>query len=333
MWLENEAMIIGLVGQALSAIAPGCLVKTYTIRGFPGRGLGLARQFLGADEVPDVSGCRPTFSKVLLPVMRGAARRTSGWLESVRDGIFPVLMLRETLDRFPDLRALAVSEWGFFSATVGNEPVGGASLLVPGAKKRLSEGERRHLQAAVPRLAQPLRLAALVGAAPAGLSALDHLLSSRANALFVLSPSGHLFAASPAGERLLARLPGLVGLLGEAVRTGASNLATPHLGLEIHVSPCSARGSAPAFLALVGSRAVPGRGRLTQRQIELLALLGEGLTNRQIGRRMGLAPSTVKTMLERLYRHAAVSGRVALLRWAQSTAELGTHGRGNVLLA
>jgi hypothetical protein len=36
---------------------------------------------------------------------------------------------------------------------------------------------------------------------------------------------------------------------------------------------------------------------------------------------MGPAAGAVKTMLERLYRRAGVSGRVALLRWADPTGE------------
>jgi DNA-binding CsgD family transcriptional regulator len=55
--------------------------------------------------------------------------------------------------------------------------------------------------------------------------------------------------------------------------------------------------------------------RLSPRQRELCLLLGQGMTNAQIGRRMKISPATVKTMLERLFREVGAGGRVALLRW------------------
>ena len=69
--------------------------------------------------------------------------------------------------------------------------------------------------------------------------------------------------------------------------------------------------------AVLAPRLDPGRERLTRRQSEVLELLELGLTNAQIGSRLSVSPSTVKTMLERLYRRAGVSGRVALLLWSR----------------
>ncbi|BCM72182.1 MULTISPECIES: response regulator [Streptomyces] len=53
--------------------------------------------------------------------------------------------------------------------------------------------------------------------------------------------------------------------------------------------------------------ALPG---LTEREREILALIGEGLTNRQIGRRLYLAEKTVKNHISRLLAKLGVERRV-----------------------
>ncbi|MEN3584288.1 response regulator transcription factor [Streptomyces sp. WMMC905] len=49
---------------------------------------------------------------------------------------------------------------------------------------------------------------------------------------------------------------------------------------------------------------------LTQREREILALIGEGLTNRQIGRRLYLAEKTVKNHISRLLAKLGVERRI-----------------------
>jgi DNA-binding NarL/FixJ family response regulator len=56
-----------------------------------------------------------------------------------------------------------------------------------------------------------------------------------------------------------------------------------------------------------GPDALPG---LTEREREILALIGEGLTNRQIGRRLFLAEKTVKNHISRLLAKLGVERRV-----------------------
>ncbi|PIM66045.1 DNA-binding response regulator, partial [Streptomyces sp. JV178] len=53
--------------------------------------------------------------------------------------------------------------------------------------------------------------------------------------------------------------------------------------------------------------ALPG---LTEREREILALIGEGLTNRQIGQRLYLAEKTVKNHISRLLAKLGVERRV-----------------------
>lgn len=51
------------------------------------------------------------------------------------------------------------------------------------------------------------------------------------------------------------------------------------------------------------------RSALSPREREVLALAAQGLTNAQIGARLGLGVETVKTLLERVYRKLGANGR------------------------
>ena len=52
---------------------------------------------------------------------------------------------------------------------------------------------------------------------------------------------------------------------------------------------------------------------LTKREIEVLALLASGLTNKEIARNIGLSPETVKDHLENLYRKLDAQDRMGAL--------------------
>ena len=58
----------------------------------------------------------------------------------------------------------------------------------------------------------------------------------------------------------------------------------------------------------------PDAGALTGREAEILALLGEGLMNKQIARRLGLSLSTVKNHVHRILQKQAVPNRDELIR-------------------
>ncbi|HEY6960679.1 MAG TPA: LuxR C-terminal-related transcriptional regulator [Gaiellaceae bacterium] len=56
--------------------------------------------------------------------------------------------------------------------------------------------------------------------------------------------------------------------------------------------------------------------RLTLRQVEILRLVGEGRTNREVGRALWVTEETVKFHLANIYRRLSVHGRRDAIAWA-----------------
>jgi len=82
------------------------------------------------------------------------------------------------------------------------------------------------------------------------------------------------------------------------------------------------RGEAPfspgAARALVSISAAQATGeRMTRRQREVLALLGGGLTNRAIARRLGISEKTVKGHLSQVFAQIGVTDRAHAAQWAK----------------
>jgi len=97
-------------------------------------------------------------------------------------------------------------------------------------------------------------------------------------------------------------------------------------GVTIHVSPH--RDGEVAFLvALDTNELIEPPVPLSSRQRELIALVERGLSNAEIASAMSLAPGTVKTMLERLYKKVQVAGRVELAHWARERAARESQAR------
>ena len=67
----------------------------------------------------------------------------------------------------------------------------------------------------------------------------------------------------------------------------------------------------------VGIGVVGGQDQLTEREREVVALLAEGLANRQIARRLFLSEATVKTHLVHVYEKLRVDNRTAAVAAAR----------------
>jgi len=70
----------------------------------------------------------------------------------------------------------------------------------------------------------------------------------------------------------------------------------------------------------------PLPGNLTPREVEVLTLIGEGLSNREIGERLVLGQATVKTHVNRIFAKTGVQSRAQAVRYAISN---GLAGPGN----
>ena len=72
----------------------------------------------------------------------------------------------------------------------------------------------------------------------------------------------------------------------------------------------------------------PIAGVLSAREVEVLRLVGQGETNKQIAERLGLTSKTVETHLERICRKLKVRGRVQAAVKAMELNLTQGHGPG-----
>lgn len=61
--------------------------------------------------------------------------------------------------------------------------------------------------------------------------------------------------------------------------------------------------------------------QLTERQREIVHWAAQGMSNKQIARRLGISPETVKTHLHHVFEREGISGRVALLATHRTEAQ------------
>lgn len=85
-------------------------------------------------------------------------------------------------------------------------------------------------------------------------------------------------------------------------------IATVHAG-EMLFSPQALRGLIDAYAAPVARAPHPGLAALTPREREVLGLVGAGLSNTDIARRLFLSAATVKTHVHRCMSKLEVSSR------------------------
>ena len=84
-------------------------------------------------------------------------------------------------------------------------------------------------------------------------------------------------------------------------------------------SPLSPRAATAVVAARAGSRNAP---ELSPREVEVLALVAEGLPNKLIARRLDISEKTVKAHLTQVFQQIGVSDRTQAAIWARN------HGVG-----
>lgn len=130
--------------------------------------------------------------------------------------------------------------------------------------------------------------------------------------LTVFEDEDKLLAAFKAGARGYVLKGVSARELANVVRSAASG--------DVYVSPSLAAG---ILVALTRGRAADPLEELTEKELEILKLVGEGLTNREIGQRVHLAEKTIKHYISNILQKLQVRSRVeaALLAARHSRRE------------
>lgn len=178
----------------------------------------------------------------------------------------------------------------------------------------------------------------LVATAANGEEAVERCAQSRPDVALVdlvmpvadgIDATGRIRAASPGTnvviftsfsdrERILRALD--AGAIGYVLKD-----AEPH---ELHRAiVAAARGEAPldpkAAAEVLASRAVnASEGLLSDREREVLVLVGAGLANKQIASRLGISEKTVKGHLSRIFQALGVTDRTQAALWAERSGLL-----------
>lgn len=111
----------------------------------------------------------------------------------------------------------------------------------------------------------------------------------------------------------------------DALNAGAHGYLLKHVAPDDLISAVRAAkaGDAPldprAGRVLLESRRspMPRRDELTERELDVLRLVAEGMANKQIARKLGISERTVKAHLTSIFQRLGVSDRVQAALWAQ----------------
>jgi DNA-binding NarL/FixJ family response regulator len=135
--------------------------------------------------------------------------------------------------------------------------------------------------------------------------------------------------ASPQVRVVVVTTYNLDAYVHKALRHGAAGFLLKHSGASLLVSAVRAAMAGDALISpevtvrLLRELAVrPDRRpphRLTDRELDIVALVADGLTNAEIGARLYITAGTVKTHLASIQQKLAVSNRVGIAAWAWQT--------------
>lgn len=156
----------------------------------------------------------------------------------------------------------------------------------------------------------------------------DDLSALRELAALPGGPAMVVLVAEVEPEELLYALE--LGVRGVLVKNMASRLFVECLRKVVRGERwVELRSEARALEHLVRREAAMRRlsRQLTARELEVVPLVAEGLSNKEIGARLGISHATVKVHLKSVFRKLGLDGRIQLLRWAEEQG-LRRPGRG-----
>jgi len=131
------------------------------------------------------------------------------------------------------------------------------------------------------------------------------------------APDAHVVVLTSFSDRqqILAALD--AGAIGYILKDADPNeVAGAIRAAAVGNSPLDPK-AARVLLDAQGPRARPAQASLTAREQEVLELVGEGLANKQIARRLGIAERTVKAHLTNVFQAIGVTDRTQAALWAQ----------------
>jgi DNA-binding NarL/FixJ family response regulator len=311
--LEDEGTVLELAAKALYDECPRGTAVAFTCRGPRSLAIGLLRLVRAGEfrrlELPEeVHRKTPAYDVANVP-----ADQRNRWVEPFRDGIASRESFK-TSTIYPFIQHLGVFEHGRMAVCSAEVQVAAAVLAIPNGTE-FSEDERARLSQTASRLVVPLRVCALIANAKSESSALEQLLEARADVVVVTDGRGAVLGASRRAQPLLDRAPQLANAVARAVRSRETPFRAN--GRTFYASPCSRGRTSAAFIVAIDEASHKARKPLSERQLELIGLVERGLSNADVARAMDIAPATVKTMLERLYKQASVANRVELIAWAR----------------
>jgi DNA-binding NarL/FixJ family response regulator len=160
----------------------------------------------------------------------------------------------------------------------------------------------------------------LVGCAADGNEALHLVLRDRPDLVVmdigmpVLDGVGatRLITGHDPGVRVLLLTASADSRIDEAMQAGACGFVLKDADVDevLDAVRAAATGNAP-------DRRDTGRARLSRRESQVLGLLVQGLTNRQIGAELGIAERTVRSHVEQVFRATGSADRVQAALWAR----------------
>ena len=110
----------------------------------------------------------------------------------------------------------------------------------------------------------------------------------------------------------------------DALNAGASGYLLKHTDPDALIEAIRAAYAGDAPLDPRAGRVLMEQGRrrqpaadLTKRELEVLRLVGQGLANKQIARRLGITERTVKAHLTSVFQRLGVTDRVQAALWVQ----------------
>jgi len=323
--LEHETAALELAVRAMFEACPRGLAIGFLSRGPRSESLGAFRLFhegrFSRQAMPLLAHVRtPAYDVANVP----SAQRNR-WVEPFREGIATHEGFKAST-LYPFVARFGVLEQGRVAVCAGERQVALVGLAIPEGTE-FSDEERSRLTATGEALVVPLRIAALVSDELRERSALERILESTQDALVATNARGQPVLTSRAAVVALRRDRKLAGLIEAAARVANGGVARHREGgVTIHVSP-HREGDVAYLVALDTETLVEPPLELSERQRELIGLVERGLSNAEIGSAMSLAPSTVKTMLERLYKKAQVAGRAELAHWARERGVIDPRSR------